>query len=96
MSDITKFEFLRTLILFPIRSFFTKEGALSDLVRTANAYYRASFNRTPATNKAVMLPHCLVSRKCPAKFSKEDGILCVNCKLCKCGEIKALCEERGM
>ncbi|PKN60160.1 MAG: hypothetical protein CVU53_04500 [Deltaproteobacteria bacterium HGW-Deltaproteobacteria-11] len=96
MPDITKFEFLRALILFPIRSLFAEEGALSDMVRTANAYYRASFNRTPAIDKAVMLPHCLVSRKCPAKFSKEDGILCVSCKLCKCGEIKALCEERGM
>ncbi|MFH1078886.1 MAG: DUF116 domain-containing protein [Pseudomonadota bacterium] len=96
MPDTTKFEFLRALILFPIRSLFAEGGALSDLVRIANAYYRASFNRTPAINKAVMLPHCLISRKCPAKFSKEDGILCVNCSLCNCGEIKTLCEERGM
>ena len=96
-TDTTKFDFLKTLFLFPLRSFFSQEeAARRDLVRAANAYYRASFNRTPAANKAVLLPHCLVSRKCPAKFSKEDGILCTQCKLCRCGEIKALCEERGL
>ena len=95
-TDTTKFNFLKTLFLFPIRSFFSQEAARRGLVDMANAYYRASFNRTPAANKAVLLPHCLVSRKCPAKFSKEDGILCTKCKLCRCGEIKALCEERGL
>jgi hypothetical protein len=96
MPDMTKFKFLTALFLFPIRSLFEERGAQSDLVKTANDYYRASFNQTPAQDKAVMLPHCLVSRKCQATFSKEDGILCVNCKRCKCSEIKALCEERGI
>jgi hypothetical protein len=94
--ETTKFGFLTTLFLFPIRSLFAQEAARFGLVHTANAYYRASFNRTPTANKAVLLPHCLVSRKCPARFSKEDGILCAGCKLCRCGEIKSLCEERGL
>lgn len=96
MPDMTKFKFLRALFLYPIRSLFAEGEAQSNLVRTVNTYYRAAFNQTPAKDKAVMLPHCLVSPKCQAKFSKEDGIVCVNCKLCKCGEIKALCEERGI
>jgi hypothetical protein len=96
MPDMTKLKFLTALFLFPLRSLFTEKGAQSGLVRTANDYYRTSFNSTPVQDKAVMLPHCLVSRKCQAKFSKEDGILCVNCKLCRCGEIKALCEEQGI
>lgn len=93
---MTKLKFLTTLFLFPLRSLFAENGAQSNLVRTINDYYRGAFNQVPAKDKAVMLPHCVVSRKCPGKFSKEEGILCVNCKLCKCGEIKALCEEQGL
>jgi hypothetical protein len=96
MPVMSKLKFLTAIFLFPLRSLFTENKAQSGLVKTANDYYRASFNRTPPQDKAVMLPHCLVSRKCQATFSKEDGILCVNCKRCKCGEIKILCEERGM
>jgi len=95
MPDMTKYKFLTALLLFPVRSLLKKKEAPSDLVQTANTYYRTTFNHTPAKDKAVILPHCLISQKCPAKFSKEDGILCINCKLCKCGEIKALCEEQG-
>jgi len=96
IPDMTKFKFLTALLLFPIRSLFAETEAQSDLVRTANDYYHGSFNQTPARDTAVVLPHCLVDRKCQAKFSKEDGILCVNCKLCRCGEIKVLCQERGI
>jgi hypothetical protein len=96
MPDKMKFNFLRALLLYPVRSFFAGGEAQTHLVGTANAYYRAAFNQTSAKDKAVMLPHCLISPKCPAKFSKEDGIICVNCKLCKCGEIKSLCEQQGI
>jgi len=96
MPDMTKFKFLTALLLFPIRSLFEKKEVPADLVKTANAYYRVAFNQAPAKHKAVILPHCLISPKCPAKFSKEDGILCIQCKLCKCGEIKTLCEEQGL
>lgn len=96
MPDRIKLNFLRAIFLYPLRSLFAQEKSQSHLVQSANAYYRAAFNQTPAKDKAVMLPHCLVSPKCQAGFSKEDGIVCVNCKLCKCGEIKTLCEERGI
>ena len=96
MPDRIKLNFLRAIFLYPVRSLFAQEKVQSNLVQTANAYYRAAFNQTPAKDKAVMLPHCLVSPKCQARFSKEDGIVCTNCNLCKCGEIKNLCEERGM
>lgn len=96
MPDMTKVKFLAALFLFPLRSLFAERAAQSHFVRTANDYYRTSFNSTPLKDKAVMLPHCLVSRKCQATFSKEDGILCANCKRCKCCEIKTLCEEQGI
>lgn len=96
MPDTMKFNFIKALFLYPLHSLFAEGEAQINLVENANAYYRAAFNQTPAKDKAVMLPHCLISPKCPARFSKEDGIVCINCKLCKCGEIKALCEERGM
>lgn len=96
MPDRKKLDFIGALFLYPIRSLYAEEAAQSHLVQTANAYYRKAFNQTPVKEKAVMLPHCLVSEKCQAKFSKEDGIVCINCKLCNCSEIKILCEEQGM
>lgn len=41
------------------------------------------------------MPHCLINRDCPAKFSKAEGILCVKCKRCRCGEVKELAESYG-
>jgi hypothetical protein len=96
MPERIKFNFLRALFLYPLRALFAEGEAQTNLVETANAYYRTAFNQTPARDKAVVLPHCLISPKCQARFSKEDGIVCVNCKLCKCGEIKSLCEEQGL
>ena len=43
----------------------------------------------------MILPHCLIGEKCKARFSKEEGVLCVDCKQCRCGEIRALCQEKG-
>ena len=84
-----------SLFLFPLRFPGKKQGIYDDFIRIANASYRDDFNRVPVRDRAVLLPHCLIHQKCPAKFSKEEGILCIQCKLCKCGEIKALCEEKG-
>lgn len=97
MSDgRARFDFLRTVFLYPLYSFIARREAQAHLVQAANAYYRDAFNSTPSGDKAVVMPHCLIGAKCPGKFSKEDGIICVKCALCRCGEIKALCEEQGI
>lgn len=66
-----------------------------DIMSVINDYYRTDFYRLKKADVAVMLPHCLIADRCPAKFSKSDGILCTECDLCGCGEIRKLAEERG-
>ena len=94
-KTVEKMKFALCVLLYPLRSIMDKVGIKYDIVESANAYYRDVFNRTPRKYRAVILPHCLIDEKCPAKFSKEEGILCVKCKRCKCGEIGILCEEMG-
>ncbi len=93
--DCSRFKFISAFFFFPMRPLLARIGLSYDISAIANAYYREAFERVPAADKAVILPQCLVGEKCKARFSKEDGILCVNCKQCRCGEIRALCEENG-
>jgi hypothetical protein len=90
-----KFKIISAIIFFPLRSFLGLMGIQYDFSSITNAYYRNKFDHIPAAQKAVILPHCLIGDKCPAHFSKEDGILCIKCKKCGCGEIHVLAEEQG-
>lgn len=94
-QDCSRLKFVSAFFFFPMRSLLRRIGLRYDISQIANAYYRAKFDRIPAAEKAVILPHCLIGEKCKARFSKEDGVLCVNCKECRCGEIRLLCEEAG-
>ncbi|MBI5055877.1 MAG: DUF116 domain-containing protein [Nitrospirae bacterium] len=66
-----------------------------DIMPVINAYYREDFLKLDKKDIAVILPHCLIHDKCPAKFSKFDGVLCSKCKLCGCGEIYDLAVQKG-
>jgi hypothetical protein len=66
-----------------------------DIMSVINDYYRDDFRTLEKKDVAVILPHCLIADKCPAKFSKSDGVLCTKCKLCGCGEIYAIAEKKG-
>jgi len=94
-QDCSRLKFVSAFFFFPMRSLLERIGLRYDISAIANAYYREAFNRVPAADKAVILPHCLIGEKCKAHFSKEDGVLCVNCKQCLCGEIRSICEEKG-
>jgi hypothetical protein len=94
-KTMKKIKFAFCVLLYPLRNILHKVGIKYNIVEIANSYYREAFNKAPRKHCAVMLPHCLIDKKCSAKFSKEDGILCVKCKRCKCGEIFTLCEEMG-
>jgi hypothetical protein len=94
-KGLKKLQFVLKLSAYPISPLLRKIGVRYDIVKILNNYYQNDFKSTPVKERAVMLPHCLIHKKCPAKFSKEDGILCINCGLCRCGEIKKLCEEKG-
>ena len=66
-----------------------------DIMSVINDYYRDDFRTLEKKDVAVILPHCLIADKCPAKFSKSDGVLCTKCKLCGCGKIYAIAEQKG-
>ncbi len=66
-----------------------------DIMSAINDYYRADFKRLKKEDIAVILPHCLISDKCPARFSKSDGVMCSQCKLCGCGKIYESALDKG-
>jgi uncharacterized protein len=91
----SKLKFVSAFFFFPLRALLERIGVRYDVTQIANAYYKEDFERIPVAEKAVILPHCLIGQKCKAHFSKEDGVLCVKCGQCRCGEIRTLCEESG-
>jgi hypothetical protein len=95
-NGFKKLKFTLALSLFPIKPLLEKIGIHYDLVKMGNDFYREDFYRAETRDCAVILPHCLIHEDCPATFSKVEGIICIECGLCRCGEIKALCEERGL
>lgn len=94
-QECSKIKFVSAFFFFPMRSLLERFGLRYDISRIANAYYRTKFAAISAADKAVILPHCLIGEKCKARFSKDDGVLCVDCKQCRCGEIRLLCREEG-
>ena len=85
---------LFSIFLFKIRRFLKLFNIDYDIMKALNNYYKEDFNNIQK-DKAVILPHCLISQKCPARFSKTDGILCVSCNLCNCGKIRELAQKKG-
>ena len=94
-QDCGRLKFISAFFFFPLRSLLGRLGLRYDISAIANAYYREAFRRIPVAQKAVILPHCLIGGKCQARFSKEEGVVCMRCKNCRCGEIRTLCQEKG-
>lgn len=93
--ECSRLKFVAAFFFYPLRSFLGRLGIRYSISGVANAYYHAEFDRIPTAEKAVVLPHCLIGDECKARFSKAEGVLCVACKNCRCGEIRDLCRERG-
>jgi len=94
-QSCSRLKLISALFFYPLRAHLARLGINYNLSEITNTYYREKFDNIPAAEKAVILPHCLIGDKCRAHFSKEDGVLCVKCKNCCCGEIRALAEEQG-
>lgn len=95
-KPLKKLSFALKLSVYPFRNFIKKCGINYDIVELINNYYKEDFKKILPKYKAVILPHCVIAKNCPAGFSKEDGIMCRQCSLCKCGEIKRLAEKKGL
>ncbi|MCK5023280.1 MAG: DUF116 domain-containing protein [Candidatus Aenigmarchaeota archaeon] len=90
---LKKLKFLTTLYIYKLQGFLGLKK--SDIMKAINDYYRSDFQKLSKNDVAVIMPHCLISTKCPAKFSKSDGVLCSKCKMCGCGTIRETAEQKG-
>ncbi len=90
---LKKLKFLGKIYIYKIQGLLGLKR--TDIMASINDYYRDSFRKLRKDDVAVILPHCLIDEKCPAKFSKSDGVMCNKCKLCGCGSIYESAEQKG-
>lgn len=90
---LSKLKFAGNIYLYKLQGLLGMKRC--DIMSVINDYYRDDFRKLDRKNVAVILPHCLIHEKCPAKFSKSEGILCTKCNLCGCGDIYAIAEQKG-
>jgi hypothetical protein len=88
-----KIKFLAVLYIYKLKGIVGLKR--NDVMSTINDYYRTDFQKLEKKDVAVILPHCLINNKCPARFSKFDGVLCKKCDLCGCGKIQKSAKQRG-
>ena len=90
---LRKLNFIKKIYTYKLQCMLGLEK--SDIMATINEYYRDAFLSLRKEDIAIILPHCLIADKCPARFSKSDGVLCTKCKLCGCGRIYESAEQKG-
>jgi hypothetical protein len=54
----------------------------------------AEFSRVPVSERAIFMPQCLRSSKCPANLTPE-GLKCRACGQCPVGEFQPILEKMG-
>ena len=64
-------------------------------VEIRNILLKNEFSQVPFKDRIVILPQCLRSLECPAKFSSVKGAQCVGCGKCKIFEITKKANELG-
>ncbi len=67
---------------------------LSFFIKLHNAMNTAEFERIPVSERAVFMPQCLRSSKCPAHLTPE-GLKCRSCGQCTVGEARTILEKMG-
>jgi hypothetical protein len=67
---------------------------LSFLIKLHNTMNTADFERIPVSERAVFIPQCLRSSKCPAHLTPE-GLKCRSCGQCTVGEARMILEKLG-
>ncbi len=64
------------------------------LIKLINSMNASEFSNVPVAERAVFIPQCLRSSKCPAHLTPE-GLKCRNCGQCNVGEARLLLERLG-
>jgi uncharacterized protein len=60
-----------------------------------NILFKNTFSQVPYNKRIVVIPQCLRSMDCPAKFNSIEGAKCVECGKCKIREISRKAKELG-
>ncbi len=64
------------------------------LIKLINSMNSSEFSGIPVAERAVFIPQCLRSSKCPAHLTPE-GLRCRNCGQCTVGEARLFLERLG-
>ncbi len=64
------------------------------VIDVRNILYRDQYEDVPYEQRAVFIPQCLRSPKCPAPLTPE-GIMCIGCGKCGLGKLKEETEQLG-
>lgn len=67
---------------------------LTFLIKLHNAMNTAAFERIPVCERAIFMPQCLRSSKCPAHLTPE-GLKCRSCGQCTIGQVRLTLEKMG-
>lgn len=67
---------------------------LTFLIKLHNAMNTAAFERIPVSERAIFMPQCLRSSRCPAHLTPE-GLKCRSCGQCTIGQVRFLLEKMG-
>jgi len=67
---------------------------LSFFIKLHNSLNTSDFERIPVAERAIFLPQCLRSSRCPAHLTPE-GLKCRSCGQCTIGEVRLLLEKMG-
>ncbi len=70
---------------------------MTDVVGTEirNILFKNTFSRVPYNERIIVIPQCLRSLECPAKFNSVEGAKCIECGKCKIKEISRKAKELG-
>ena len=60
-----------------------------------NILFKNTFSQVPYNQRIIVIPQCLRSMDCPAKFNSVEGARCVECGKCKIREISKKAKELG-
>jgi len=64
------------------------------LIKLFNTMNSTEFAKIPVAERAIFMPQCLRSSKCPAHLTPE-GLKCKNCGQCDIGSARLLLEKMG-
>lgn len=64
------------------------------LIKIMNSMNAVELSKIPVAERAIFIPQCLRSSKCPAHLTPE-GLKCKNCGQCEVGDARLLLERMG-